>query len=162
MDPIRRFFAIDDATSTATITPKSNPELADAFWDGLVAATADSWKDHDITLQGFATREQSSQDIIHNFDKNILHSPSLITSSIGDLGRLDIFNDYLPSKNNKMLTVTDVICGQRMRVPAIMNLFWQFDGKLSCQWFTGGEWTTEEELKEVVNAFKRWIGVFVG
>ncbi|KAJ8086414.1 hypothetical protein PM082_005237 [Marasmius tenuissimus] len=161
MDPIRRFFAIDDATSTVTVAQESAPDLADAFWNGLVAATADSWKDHDITLRGFATREESSQGIIHNFDKNILHSPSLITSSIGDLGRLDVFNAYLPSKNNKMLTVTDAICGQRMRVPAIMNLFWQFDGKLSCQWFTGGEWTTEEELKEVVDAFKRWIGVFV-
>ncbi|KAF9256312.1 hypothetical protein L218DRAFT_1007489 [Marasmius fiardii PR-910] len=158
MDPIRKFFTVDDATSSVSVNTDG---LSDAFWDGLVDATAKSWKDHDISLHGFATREKGSQGIIHNFPKNLLHVPALITSSIGDLGRLNIFDPYLPSQGNKTLTVVDVFCGQRVRVPAIMNLFWQYDGKLSCQWFTGGEWTSEDELKEVVDSFKRWIRVFV-
>ncbi|KAL0581971.1 hypothetical protein V5O48_000029 [Marasmius crinis-equi] len=161
MDPVRKFFTIDDASSTASVRQNADKDLDSAFWDGLVEATANSWKEHDISLEGFATREESSQGIIHNFPKNILHVPALITSSIGDLGRLNIFDAYLPSKNNGTLTVVDAICGQRMRVPAIMNLFWQYDGKLSCQWFTGGEWTTEEELQQVVDAFRRWIRVFI-
>ncbi|KAK7051060.1 hypothetical protein VNI00_005172 [Paramarasmius palmivorus] len=159
MAPIRKFFTVDDAASTASA---NSADLTAAFWDELVEATAKSWKEYDLSLQGFATREEASQGIIHNFDKNILHVPALVTSSIGDLGRLHIFDEYQPSRGNKTLTVIDAICGQRMRVPAIMNLFWQYDGKLSCQWFTGGEWTTEKELQEVVEAFRRWIGTFIG
>ncbi|KAG7095968.1 hypothetical protein E1B28_006652 [Marasmius oreades] len=161
MGPIRKFFTIDDVTSTASV---NSTELTDVFWDELVNATAKSWKDHDLSLHGFATREEESQGIIHSFDPNILNVPVLITSSIGDMGRLDIFDNYLPSRarGNGTLTVADTICGQRVRVPAIMNLFWQYDGKLSCQWFTGGEWTTREQLCHVVDSFERWIGIFVG
>ena len=57
--------------------------------------------------------------------------------------------------------IDQVICGQRMRVPALMNLLWEYDGKLSCQWFTGGEWTTKEHLGAVVTAFEKWMGLFI-
>ncbi|KAG7095981.1 hypothetical protein E1B28_006664 [Marasmius oreades] len=160
MDPIRKFFTIDDTRSTVVVNSK---DLLDAFWNELVDATVKSWKDHDHTLEGYATREADCQVVIHEYDPNILNFPALVTSSVGDLQRLGIFDEYLPSLENKTqpLTVVDTIIGQRMRAPMLMNMFWQYDGKLNCHWFTGGEWMTEEQLGMAVDSFKRWIEIFV-
>jgi hypothetical protein len=92
----------------------------------------------------------------------MLQTPELIVSSIGDLGRLDMLNEYRAgAKSNQTITVQDAICGQRMRVPALMNLLWEYDGRLSCQWFTGGEWMTHAQLQRVIEAFEGWIRRFI-
>lgn len=113
------------------------------------------------SLQAYWDREVVTQDSIHTFNPGLFHVPALICSSIGDLDRLGIFDSYTPSRQNKTITVTEAISGIRMRVPPLMNLCWQYDGKLSCQWFTAGEHTTKGELVEVVEAFKRWIKEFI-
>ncbi|KAH8823438.1 hypothetical protein DL96DRAFT_1713848 [Flagelloscypha sp. PMI_526] len=157
MDPIRKFFTIDEQKLTVATSTESA-----AFWDGLVETTAGGWKSHDTSLQAYWDREAVAHQSIHTFQPQVFHVPALIVSSVGDVdGRLDILSSYTPSKGNKTLTITEAITGIRMRVPPLMNLLWQFDGKLSCQWFTAGEYTTQDELDSVVEVFKKWIGIFI-
>ncbi|KAG7089984.1 hypothetical protein E1B28_011607 [Marasmius oreades] len=158
MDVVREFFRIDDSTSSASV---SSTNLLDAFWDGLVDAAANSWNDYDMSLHEYATHEEESHEAIHNFDHEVFHIPALAMSSVGDMGRLNLFNAYLPSQRNETLTVVDMVVGQRMRVPAVLNICWQYAGKLQCHWATGGEWMTEEELQQVVDSFMRWIKILV-
>ncbi|KAG7089981.1 hypothetical protein E1B28_011604 [Marasmius oreades] len=123
MDVVRKFFKIDDSTPSASV---NFTNLSDAFWDGLVDAASQSLKDQDMSLQAYATHEEELHESIHSFDHEVFHIPSLIMSSIGDLGRLNLFNAYLPSQQNKTLTVVDMVGGQRMRVPTVMNICWQY------------------------------------
>ncbi|KAF9258214.1 hypothetical protein L218DRAFT_813123, partial [Marasmius fiardii PR-910] len=141
MEPVRRFFKVNKDTSTASI---DSVNLSDAFWNGL------------FSLQGYAARERKEQVTIHNLNLDIVHIPNLAVSSIGDFGRLNLLNDYLPSKKNATLTVTDLVHGQRMRIPMILHASWTFDGKFNSHWFTGGEWMTEEEFQLIVESFKKW------
>ncbi|KAF9266400.1 hypothetical protein L218DRAFT_996581 [Marasmius fiardii PR-910] len=156
MDLLRKFFRTDNVSLTVSV---NSSDAENTFWNGLVDATAKSWKEYDLSLQGYATRDREARDSIHRFDPSVFHYPALTTSSLGDMGRLNIFNEYLPSKGNKTLTVVDFIVGQRVPLPEIKNIFWQYDGKLSCHWSSGGKWRTEEEIQLVVDSFQRWIGI---
>lgn len=85
-------------------------------------------------------------------------------SSIGDLGRLNIFTDYLPTEAqaDKTIVVKDVICGLRMHMPPIMNLVYQYNGELSCHFYAASEFTTADALKVATDTFEEMVASVIG
>lgn len=87
----------------------------------------------------------------------------MMVSSIGDLGRLDLLTPFVPSKvpGSKTITVTDVMCGARMRTWPVATLLYQYDGRLCCHFLTAGEYTTMEGLKMMTDTFERLTAAVV-
>lgn len=96
------------------------------------------------------------------FNPHMLDVPSIVVSSIGDLGRLNLLSRFLPSPDHtKPLVVHDVVCGIRIRTPPVMNLLYQYDGRLSCHFYTASEFNTAETLKLMTDAFEEWTAALV-
>jgi hypothetical protein len=60
MNPVRRFFEIDQSLCTVSI---ASSDLASPFWNELVAASADCWKEYDVSI--FAEAVRPSSEPIH-------------------------------------------------------------------------------------------------
>lgn len=94
----------------------------------------------------------------NGFDPQLFHNPFPFISSIGDLGRLNILSEYLPTAStNRTLTVDDVIVGVRVRAPPISNTIYEYNGELSCHFSTASEFNHPQSLKFVTDIFEELI-----
>ena len=93
-------------------------------------------------------------DLDSGLDTQAFDDPYPLISSIGDLGRLHILSNYLPSVKNGMLEVDDVLCGTRMGIHPILNLLYQFNGELSCHFIAGADYITADSLQLVTDIFE--------
>ncbi|KAH8115367.1 hypothetical protein DFH11DRAFT_1726222 [Phellopilus nigrolimitatus] len=152
MDAVRKLVKLDDADSVRHKIDE------DAFWDDMVQEVVNAWKAIDQSLDGYFARELAGHITYQNFDPSIFHIPALIVSSVGDLGRLGLLTSYLPRVGGQAqtLAVQDVVCGIRVRVPIVMNVLYEYDGRLSCHFFSGGEYMTKEGLGLVTGCFEEW------
>ncbi|KAH8115366.1 hypothetical protein DFH11DRAFT_1588939 [Phellopilus nigrolimitatus] len=152
MDAVRKLIKLDIAD------PVRRELDEDAFWDDMVQEVVNGWKGLDPSLDAYFTRELAAHATYQNFDPKPLYIPSIIVSSLGDLGRLGLLNSYLPRSGDsrQTLTVQDIVLGIRARLPMAMNVLYEYDGRLSCHFFSGGEYTTKEALGLVTGCFEEW------
>lgn len=137
------------------------------FWDVLVPDVASAWKAVDQSLESYATREVATHYAIESFSPQIFDLPLILISSIGDMGRLNILAS-LPSSQAKTkispdekLVLNDIICGVRVRIPPTINLFWEYQGRMTYHFMTGGDYTTTEQLESLARNFEEWTKAIV-
>ncbi|KAL5525434.1 hypothetical protein ACEPAF_9304 [Sanghuangporus sanghuang] len=159
MDGIRSCVKVDrDTQSTIRVVDES------AFWNVLVRDVTDAWKKLDQSLEGYTARENALHNAFDAFTPQIFDLPALIVSSLGDLDRLGLLSPFVPSPDNEpktRLVVNDVICGIRIRMPPIMNLFWEYRGMITCHFMASGEYTTSDELALMTAAFEEWTNALI-
>lgn len=88
----------------------------------------------------------------------------MIVSSLGDLRRLDLLSSFVPASDGEpkaRLLVNDIICGVRIRTPPIMNILWEYRGKIACHFMAGAEYTTPDNLTSMTGAFEEWTKALV-
>ncbi|KAL5479106.1 hypothetical protein ACEPAI_2394 [Sanghuangporus weigelae] len=159
MNGIRSCVKVDkDAQSTIRMVDES------AFWDVLVRDVRDAWARLDQSLEGYTARENVLHNAFGAFTPQIFDLPALIVSSLGDLGRLGLLSSFVLSPDDEpktRLVVHNVICGIRIRMPPIMNLFWEYRGKITCHFMAGGEYTASDELALMTAAFEEWADALI-
>lgn len=57
--------------------------------------------------------------------------------------------------------VKDVICGIRVRTAPVMNLFWEYNGRISCHFMSAGEYTTSAELERITQLYEEWTEALI-
>ncbi|KII84544.1 hypothetical protein PLICRDRAFT_57529 [Plicaturopsis crispa FD-325 SS-3] len=156
IDSVKKLLKLDAAKHTATLEIDN-----DSFWKDAVKDAVAGINGADTSLEGYAAREVGGQDTLRVFDPAAMNLPTIVISSIGDLGRLNLLTPYLPSKERKTLTVTDVACGIRMRTWPIMNILYEYNGQLRNHFFTASEFTTPATLKLVTDRFEKLAAALV-
>ncbi|THH03330.1 hypothetical protein EW145_g6347 [Phellinidium pouzarii] len=153
MSPIRGMLRIDKA---AKIVQRKVDMTA--FWDGLVASIAQAWGDVDKSADAYFLRHCAMEfsETPKNYDNNF---PTI--SSIGDTGRLGIFDSYRPGKHNQSLTIEDIIISMRTRIYALSSTILEYDDKLSCLFSTAGKSMTDESMKLFTDVFEEWTAAIL-
>lgn len=96
------------------------------------------------------------------FNPAAFHMPALIISSIGDLGRLGVLTDYLPGASEQTtLTVDDLVTGLRVTIAPVVELLYQYNGRLAYHLGTSGVNTSEESLQLETVIIQEWVDALV-
>lgn len=99
-----------------------------------------------------------------SFDASQFYIPVIGVSSVGDLGQLGLFNDFLPENPHPVmktltLIVEDIMGGARFCAPLTASIFYQYNGRLTIHSSTSGDYTSERDLELQTEVLKEWVDV---
>ncbi|EJD04950.1 uncharacterized protein FOMMEDRAFT_145636, partial [Fomitiporia mediterranea MF3/22] len=129
---------------------------------------------NELVIDNYASRELELHHRFSTFTPKMVDLPLLLVSSIGDLERPDLLSSFVPARPSphpslqqrteytskqapeQTIIVHNVICGIRARIPPIMNILWEYNGRIACHFMTGSEYMTGEELAILTRRFEEW------
>ncbi|KAF9547929.1 hypothetical protein CPC08DRAFT_769341 [Agrocybe pediades] len=133
-----------------------------AFWGGLVEEANLALKEvKACTPEKFVANEYILDGIIPIFHKDLFFTPGLISTSIGKLSSLKIFDDFRPSiaasDALSPFVITSLAVGLRMTGPDAMHvtvMIWEYDGELVVHLLASPRWHGEEAWKFYVHSVR--------
>ena len=84
---------------------------------------------------------------VDEVDMTPFKAPAPIYSSIGDLGRLGLLEEFRPSSQKKTLTVDEVDFSLRNPMPCPYNVFFEYDGRFHLRIAIGKNFAFEGEME---------------
>lgn len=87
-------------------------------------------------------------------------------SSVGDLGQLGLFNEFIPENSQPTLKkptliVEDIIGGARFCAPLTASIFYQYNGKLTIHSSTSGDYTSDKDLGLQTEILREWADALI-
>ena len=175
LEPFRKMIKVDEASRSVTREVDEN-----LFWDENVKDVAEAWKSQDVrnyrlrasSVAFFDTLffPQRSHDAFKfraavfthmssspSVDLSRLQNSAPALTSLGDLTRLNLLEQFRPSPEGRTLTVEEIDYTNRYTQPSWSWCFLEYDGVFRLKCNTGEKYSTQEQLDECAAVAKEWF-----